>query len=206
MLWGVMTAEVFPETQVGVLQGLHQVMVPCGLSSHFPWGVWDNELTHSQISALPQAQFLESPACFLIIMNNSWLDDLFMSQTSFVRSSFDFYKWSSFNLLDICVFFFFLKNDPNSWLLKVNRNFILLFLIQKHFTKNVTCSLQMYILKICQSQFFTSSLSPLSLSLYLFSLFSPFPLPMYKSQCSVLAILFLKVKWNKYHFQGCSGL
>lgn len=94
----------------------------------------------------------------------------------------------------ISVFFFFLKNDPNSWLLKVNRNFILLFLIQKHFTKNVTCSLQMYIFKICQSQFFTSSLSPLSLSLYLFSLFSPFPLPMYKSQCSVLAILFLKVK------------
>lgn len=139
-------------------------------------------------------------------MNNSWLDDLFMSQTSFVRSSSDFYKWSSFNLLDICVFFFFLKNDPNSWLLKVNRNFILLFLIQKHFTKNVTCSLQMYIFKICQSQFFTSSLSPLSLSLYLFSLFSPFPLPMYKSQCSVLAILFLKVKWNKYHFPGCSGL
>lgn len=91
-------------------------------------------------------------------------------------------------------FFFFLKNDPNSWLLKVNRNFVLLFRIQKHFTKNVTCSLQMYIFKICQSQFFTSSLSPLSLSLYLFSLFSPFPLPMYKSQCSVLAILFLKVK------------
>lgn len=62
-------------------------------------------------------------------------------------------------------FFFFLKNDPNSWLLKVNRNFILLFLIQKHFTKNVTCSLQMYIFKICQSQFFTSSSSPLQLAI-----------------------------------------
>lgn len=45
----------------------------------------------------------------------------------------------------ICWISIFLKNDPNSWLLKVNRNFILLFHIQKHFTKNVTCSLSMYI-------------------------------------------------------------
>lgn len=123
MLCGVMTAEVFPETREGVLQSLHQMMVSCGLSSRFPWWVWDNELAHSLVSALSQALFLESPACFLIIMNNSWRDDLFMSQTSFVRSSFDFYKWSSFNLLDI----YFFKEWPKQLAFESQQEFYLTF-------------------------------------------------------------------------------
>lgn len=50
----------------------------------------------------------------------------------------------------ICWFFIF-KNDPNGWLLKVSRNFILLFQIQKSLPENVTCLVEMDVLKIDQS-------------------------------------------------------
>lgn len=100
----------------------------------------------------------------------------------------------------ISFFFFHLfvfESDLNGWLLKVSRNFIFLFQIEKSFTENVTCSVQVNIFKIHQCQFFTS------LSLLSF----PFPfVPVCKCQYSVLVILFLKIKWNKNCFPRCSGV
>lgn len=115
--------------------------VPSGLSPRFLWWVWDNELAHSSFSTTP-SQFLESPACFLITMNNSWPDDLFISQTSFVRGSFDFYKWSSFNLLAISFFFFFLRMTQMAGFWKWAGILFYFFRFRKALLKNVVaCSL-----------------------------------------------------------------
>lgn len=171
MLSGAKAAEVSPGTRVGVKQGQHQMMVPaaCSLASR---GGYEVMSSLSPQSAPPQAQFLESPACFLIIMNNSWPDDLFMSQTSFVRSSFDFYKWSSFNLLAILFSAVVLKNDPNGWLLKVNWNFILLFQIQNSLLKMSLAHHRWLFLKFTNNLSFSLLVfcSFLWLSLYLSSL------------------------------------
>lgn len=103
----------FRNLSCGVLPGLYALMVTLRTLLLLLWWIENNKLAHCPFVVLPQAWFLEFPACFLITMNNSWPDDLFMSQTSFVRGSFDFYKWSSSNLL--AIFFLFFQEWPK-WL------------------------------------------------------------------------------------------